>query len=821
MRLHTSTFLPLILSLVFLISMSAQAQSNDGQQRKRPTVVFKGSVADSATQAPLAFASVTFLKKSDSSFVEGTITDENGQYVLDITLGMYLMKVDYMGYTTLYLEGPKPEKGKMEYIIPAINMSADAQMLQEAVVEAEASNVTLTLEKKSFNVGEDMAAVGGSASDVLENIPSVTVDDDGTVALRGSTNVRILINGKQSGLVGVSTQDALELLNGDLIERVEVITNPSARYDAEGQAGIINIILKKEQKKGTNGVFSGSLMDPLGGNASATLNHRVGKWNFFGSYSYRNTQRLSISNEDRHTFETGEPESWLYQDGDYVRNRKSNSFQFGTDYNIDDKNMISFSGMYRVSGSENSSTILYTAADENQVEIGQSDRYNTEDESGDNFEFVMGYAKDYDNSKQKLTIDMSYSQSDEIEDGYAEQAMGYDDNGLPMDWIYQDTYNKEKMKNGVFQLDYSKPLKKGGLLDVGVKTSYRNIGTNYSVIEKEEGGEWVDLPEFTNSMNYDELIQAAYAMYSKEWTKWSFAGGVRAEYTYLNIDQGSDIEPNLKEYINPFPTAHLSYKVSDFTSWQVSYSKRIRRPGFWQLNPFFSYQNPVSFYSGNPDIDPEYTHSTELTYLFFKKKINVNASVYYRSSTGTFQYVRTYEDGVTYTSPMNANGNQSYGIELTSTYSPFSWWRITGTLNAYGNKLDASNLEQGDIRNYTSYNIQLSSMMRFPKLVNIQMRGFYNGPSEVAQGYVEGMGALDISLNRDIMNKKATVSFKVRDVFNSRQRQSETYGEDFYIYSIRKPAQPQYTLGFTYRLNNVEKNKRRKTAGQSMEMDME
>jgi len=474
-------------------------------------------------------------------------------------------------------------------------------------------------------------------------------------------------------------------------------------------------------------------------------------------------------------------------------------------------NAFNVNGAWRTSEGNNTNRVDYQF-DNDLGTYATALRLNTEVEDRVNGDVGINYTRTFAEKKRKLLIDLTYSASDETEDTDAEQFnLSTTGQPEPGTTLYQHTLNEEEIENWVFQADYVDPIGENGTFETGIKSSIRTISSNYMVEERPDPSQdWVILPEVTNGLVYDEEIHAGYLMYSHSWDKLSLAAGIRGEYSIITITQRELGTEDRKEYFDPFPTLHLSYALTKEQSVQLSYSRRISRPGFWSLNPFFSYENPLSFRSGNPNLDPEYTNAIELGYLRFEKKWNINPSIYYRYTTGVIQPIQQVVDGVTITRPENVNNQISYGVEVTGTYRPFKWWNLNGTVNGFGAQLDGSNVTDGAVRDFFTWTLQGSSMFKIPNWFNIQVRGNYRADQETAQGKRLSIAFMDVALTKEFWSKKATVSFKVQDVFNSRIRRSESQGSNFDIYSERRWRPRMFVFGFTYRLNPNERDKQQR-----------
>tara|TARA_Y100000782_G_C10188738_1_gene268855 strand:- start:308 stop:2740 length:2433 start_codon:yes stop_codon:yes gene_type:complete len=778
-----------------------------GQSGKKYPV--KGTVVDAANSAPLEFATVSAFSTSDSSLAGGSITDISGNFNIEVAAGSYYFQIEFIGYTAIN-KGPFTIGQQRKSLnIGTVAIESKAELLKEAVVEAERSQVALSLEKKSFEVSQDLSSIGGTATDILENVPSVTVDAEGEVSLRGNSNVRILINGKQSGLVGISGSEALQMLPADQIERVEVITNPSARYDAEGVSGIINIILKEEKKPGTNGVLSLSAGYPQMFSGSANLSHQRGKWTFSGGYSFRNRSNGGFHYDERETYDT-EGGEVLKQDEDMTRSSNRHGINGGLQFQPNTKNQLSISGNYRTSSGTNLAEVDYDGTNLNDVPTSYSFRKNEEAEDQDGYDLSFDYTKKFAKEKQEWVTTVNFNQSNEIEDTDAEQTYYNISDNSVSGIDLQHTYTEEFQQNSVFQSDYVHPLKGDGALEVGVKSSLRVIETDYYVEDYDNASDtWTRIAGLSNKFNYEEGIYAAYAMFRKKFNKFGVLAGVRVEYSDILTEQLETDQRNKRDYVDPFPTIHVSYQLDKINSVQLSYSRRIRRPNFWDLNPFFSYSNPYSYRSGNPNVNPEYTNSVEFAFLSFRKKWNINASVYYRHSYNVIQWISTVEDSTTYSMPVNVAERHSYGLELTGSYTLTEWWKVNGTLNTFGAQLNASNVENGRDVNYISATVQLSSMMNFKNGYTFQVRGNYQAPEERAQGKRYYTAYMNVALTKELFKGNATVSFKIDDVFNSRVFRSRSTGDNFNNYSEHQWRPRMFIIGFTYRLNATEEMSRR------------
>ncbi|MEN7548457.1 TonB-dependent receptor [Rapidithrix thailandica] len=766
----------------------------------------EGKVVDGDSKKPVEFATVVLLNATDSAIVSGGMTDATGQFLIEATPGVYLVKAELLSYDEAF-SNKITVSANQKTKIGTLTIHPSSEILSEVEVTGKKSTMEVGLDKKVFNVGEDMSSIGGSATDVLENIPSVTVDVDGNVNLRGSGNVRILINGRQSGLVGISSQEALQQLPSNLIERVEVVTNPSVRYDAEGMAGVINIILKKDYRQGLNGSVDVSVGHPDLHNASINLNWRKNKFNLFGSYGIRYRDMPGHSLNYRETY-NGSDTTILDQKQDFSRKGLSHTARFGLEYAPDKYNTLTGSFLYRIGNDDNTSEIKQVNISPEKLSQ-KSLRFTGEEEEEPNFDYNLSYMRTFEQKGRELKADLQYSTSSETEISDIWQRYYVNDVEDPTQFEQEYSYNKEGQDNLTFQADYVHPISEKGKIEAGVKSSLRDINTNYYVDRKNEQGDWIRDDGLSNKFEYDEKIHAAYASFGEKFNRFSMQLGVRAEYTDYSTKLIETNEVNSKEYLSLFPTAHFTYDLTQNSSVQWSYSRRVQRPSFWSLNPFLSYTNRENIWTGNPALQPEFTNSFEIGFMQNWTKTSLTSSIYYRHTTDVIERLRQLNEDqtVTITKPENLNEGKWYGLELTASHDITSWWRADGSVNFFRNQIDGSNFGESYKTDTYAWFGRVNTKLDLPKDLNIQMIFNYRAPRETTQGKTKQMAFMDIALSKDILAKKGTLSLKVRDVFATRKYRSETFDDDFFVKSEYQRSTQVVQLGLTYRINQ----KKRKT----------
>lgn len=772
-----------------------------------------GQVIDAESGSPMEFTTVSLLQGQDSTLVTGGYTDSEGRFTIETKPGQYMVKVQFVSYDTKIFDAVQVGNGSKD--LGTLSLSQNTATLEEVIVEAEKEQMVLELDKRVFNVAQDLSNTGRNAADILDNIPSVTVDVDGNVSLRGSGNVRILVDGKPSGLIGIGDTDGLRTLNGDVIERVEVVTNPSARYDAEGSAGIINIVLKKKKNSGLNGSFTTNIGTPENYGASINMNYRKSWMNFFVNYgvNYRRSPGRGSAYQE---FFDEDTTYITRRTNDRIRGGLSNNFRLGTDFIINEYNTITASALYNISDQNNNTDTWYRDYTSDDVLFQRTLRTDREHEDEENQEYELYYKRTYKKKGRELTANVQFRQSGEVEDANQNEFEGFEgDEMFPS--LVQRSLNDESERQWLIQADYIYPFLENAKFETGVRNTLRQINNGYIVEEQAESGDWTTLPEFTNTFNYDENIYAGYAILSNKTGKWSYQGGLRMEITDITTHLIQTEEKNDKDYVNFFPSAFLTYNVTKNNSLQASYSRRINRPGFRELNPFSSITDARNIRTGNPDLDPEFTDSYELGYLYNYSSGNVYFGAYYRFTDDVVERVRFAEtiddEVVTFTRPQNLSTQDAYGFELNGSKDLFSWWNLNANMNFYRSITEGE--FNGEALNADTYTMssRFTSRWKIPNIFDVQFTGFYRAPEETTQGRRQAFYAFDIGATREIMQNKATLAFNVRDIFNTRKFRSETFTDAFYERNEFQWGIRQITLSFTYRLNDIKGRQRGERGG--------
>lgn len=796
------------LCIVFLFITTTQAQSSPSK------VTIAGKVVDDNTRDPLGFATVSAYD-ADEKLLEGTITAEDGTFQLKVASTVTTILVEFISYVDRRV-AVRPTSVKLT--VPDIGLLPNAAQLAEVQITAQKSEMQFSLDKKVFNVGQDQSSKGGSAQDILDNIPSVAVGVEGDVTLRGNGNVRILINGRPSGLVGISDASGLRSIQSSQIERVEVITNPSARYEAEGMGGIINIILKKERRGGFNGAFEVSAGAPLTLGAGANINYRQRDINFFFNYGYQQRRTLGFSNMYQEIYRPGET-SVTYTDTDRDRRGIAHTLQGGMEFFITDNQTLTASLLYKpeIQNNLNETRYVFFPTQTGRrlgLEPRATDPYTlrTDDEREEEttHEYSLEYVNEIAGRDHRLSANVTYSDNVETESSFFDEDI-YDDGALlAEDILLQRSANSEGQNSWRTQVDYQKPLGASVKMETGALATLRQIDNDF-IVEEKIGPTFTAIPSLTNNFIYEEDVIGAYGIISREIEQWGYQLGLRTEYTGITTELITNGGTNDRDFFNFFPSAFISFKPTETTTLQASYSRRIRRPGFWELNPFFTFSDRRMQWAGNPDLNPELTDSYEVGYLKYWEKGNVGGSVYYRYTGNTIQRLQTAGqiDGedVIFRQPFNVGTEQNIGLELNWAYTAIRKLKLDGSFNAYRFDTDGSSLTEDLSVDAWTYQGNVNARWSFWNNADFQVRTRHRGARLTLQGSRKAITMVDLGFSKDFLQDDMTLSISVRDLFNQRKRIFETDTEELYESGEFQWRARTAIATLSYRINTKKKRR--------------
>lgn len=809
---------------LILFSYSLIGQSS---LRNISKITFSGLVINQETQQPLEYATITLRNRKKPDQLQGGITGFDGKFKIEILHSTYDITVEYIGFDSYTKNGVVINKA---FDIGIINLNFTSEELEGVELIAEKTEVEIRLDKRIYNVGKDLTVRGGSVADVLDNIPSVTVDVDGNVALRGNDNVRILINGKPSGLVGISGPQGLQQFPAEAIEKVEVVTSPSARYGAEGTAGILNIILKKQELLGFNGNFVAnggqtySDVIPSNYGSSANINLRKNNFNLFTTNSFSKSLSIGrISNENEY-LNGSDPNTFLEELRKPERKNYSFFSSLGVEYYFKEKTSLILSGFIRDRSGDDYSKNVLKVLDENRNQTDQSELIELETDKDDARQISLNFDSKIDEEGQEFTAVFQYEENKEDEKADIDNSIKDRD---------EKVNQLEKEKRILLQADYELPLDKNTQFEFGYRGNFSNQETDYEVFQIDnDNGAFAKNKYLSNVLVYKEHINALYTQFGKKFDAFSLLFGLRMEDTKIVIDQRTINDYNEKKYTEFFPTVNLSYEFNDLGSIIFGYSRRISRPRGRYLNPFPSRASVANFFQGNADLDPSYSNTIDIGYLKRWDKVTFNSSIYYQRSTNIFTFIsedsgetvvineNSDETNTNETSPnlirvpiiirnpINLAENNRTGFEFTLSYNPSRKSRIFTNFNLFNSETIGVHKGTDLGRTNLSWFSRINGKFILFKKIDWQIQLYYRGPRETAQSKSKGMIYSSTAFNKNILKDKGTISFRVNDLFNTAMYQSETSTPTFNSYTIYRRGFPSFNLSLTYRINQKDKPKR-------------
>jgi outer membrane receptor protein involved in Fe transport len=764
--------------LFFFTSFNVLIAQPPGSGRGTPieladdTGAFIGVITDQQTEEPVLLANIMIYAPGSDELLNGTTSDERGFFIVkDLPYGEYDLVISYLGYEDVRREALSISSQARQNRLGRVKLSPATNQLAEIEVTAERAAVEFGLDRKVFNVEKDMATKGGTAEDLLRNIPSVTVDLDGNISLRGSSNIRILINGKPSALTGLDRQGFLQQLAAGNIERIEVLTNPSAKYDPEGMGGIINIIMKRQNKQGfnLNTAFTVGTRDKYNGNLN--LNYRVGKFNLQAGYSYNNDQRF-FRGERFRTTETADT-NWI-QDQDIYgdRHRLSHTLNGGVEYFVAPRATISVTGNYSDQDGDDTSSRDNNFLLGNGQPIYNSLRSEVGTEVGNTWEVNFDYRQSFRTEGQELSVSAQRSFEDEIEEeNFFEDAFNPDGSLLFTD----RQLNPSPEENDVwrFQADYTHPLNEKAVLETGGRITLTGVYNDNQLFDFDPVvDDFVKLSSFSNIFQYQEDVYAAYGILKGKQGKWDWQAGLRAEQTNT---QATLLEPEVtafpNDYFSFFPSAFLTYNLSEREGLQFNYSRRINRPRFRALNPFADFSDPLNPRQGNPFLLPEFVNSFEANYLRSANKGSLSIGAYLRDITDMITRVNQPDPltGVNVRSFINLASGRNYGLEAVATIRPVDKLQIVVNGNAYRTELKGNNQEVELNAAGYQFSGRLSSTYTVGKDWGLQLTGFYRSRGVNPQGEMRALYSVDFGVGKPVLKGKGNISLRATDLFNTRR----------------------------------------------------
>ncbi len=793
------------------------AQSADG--------LISGKVVNGTSDTPLEYVSVKVYTQKDSTLISGIYTDVDGKFLLEkVPIGNYYLKIVFVGFDVSFVDNVLISSASRVYNTGIVKLFPVKQSdLQEIKVTGQVDVLKAGIDKKIFNVGEDLTAKGGTANDVLSRIPSVELDQDGNVMLRGDGKVTILIDGRPSSLSGGNGKTLLDALPAGSIERIEVVSNPSAKYDPDGTSGIINIVLKKNKLKGFNGLINGNLATGFVKNGTVadgniSLSYRNSIVNVYGSYAgrYLEGYRNNFSNIRR--YYSNDSLVTLDQTRYGTDQNFGHTFKFGLDLALKHRQSLGVSATGSLGERNRTGDQLNMQTNSLSSDYLRWQRVSNDPSQQQNFDVNLNYRYDFKNERGNIVADFNQSLGTDSIQGYYDQIYTYE-NGSPsgLSELHQRLRNKES--NNVFtgQLDltYLFP-KKNMRIESGVKSILRNQGVDtYSESMDTVSGVFYEDTLSNFKYSYKEQIYSLYGIVGQQLGKFKYQVGVRLEQAYQIPNLISDSIEIVNDYFNFFPSGHLRYALTEKSEFSLSYSRRINRANSSMLNPFTSYADPYNLMRGNPYVNPEYIDSYDLGYMADKGVFTLTSSVYYRKSTGMIMRIREYTASTSSTTYTNIDESHSIGVELIAVYKPFKWFRNTFSLNGnYIRYVDDYATANWNVSGYI-WNCKYNGVIDFwKKTASIQVSTAYNGPRVSVQGRVQRKAPTDIAFDKSFKNGTWSIGCRISDIFNV---------QGFYL-NLDQPTVEQdmtykwltrrYYLTFSYKFGKLEITNKKSSSGE-------
>ncbi|MFC7358453.1 TonB-dependent receptor domain-containing protein [Jejudonia soesokkakensis] len=812
----------IFIALLFVATTQIFAQ---GQQSQ--TITVKGAVIEEGVNTPLEYATISFLD-TNNNIVTGGITDVNGKYSIEVPAGTYNVQFDFISFKSKTLSNQNLTR---DTTLPDVMLALDAGALDEVVVRAETTEVQVRLDKKIYNIGKDLTTSGATVSDALNNVPSVTVDVDGAIALRGNQNVRILINGKPSAIAGFGSTDALRQLPAESIDRVEVITSPSARYDAEGTAGILNIILKKEKTLGLNGSIVVNAGVPITSGVTGNINLRTDKFNIFNTTGIRYNdspgnaffENTFFARDDEGNIIPNQVGLISRESRDYQRLNRGFNTNLGIEYYLSENSSITASGFLRLGDDEDTTVNLTNDFDGNNNRIESRNRTEVETEEDTNYQLSVNYTNNFDDSGHVLSADFQFDVSDEIQNNLITE-----NNTFPTQDVLPSEIVRtlEDQTEYLLQADYVRPIGENAQFEAGFRINLEETITDFELQEQFiVNGSFVRNDSLSNVFTYNEDVYAAYTQYGNKFGDFSFLLGLRAENTRLqgnvkaeNLDNTTDEALVINfdnNFFGLFPTVNLIYEIAERENITLGYNRRINRPRGFFINPFPSRSSEANVFQGNPNLNPAFSNAFDLGYLKRWDKLTLTSSIYFQRETDSFERIQEDTGEVTSngipiirTIPINLSSNERYGFEAGVLYNPLKWLRLNGSFNYFNFKSEGSfnGIDYGTTND--SWFARGSAKVTLPAKIDWQTNAFYRGPSNNAQTETEGLLSVNLAFSKDIMDDNGTIGLNVSDLFNSRKRMSLTETETFRSESEFQWRERQIQVSFTYRFNQKKQRQR-------------
>ena len=779
-----------------------------------------GKIVDQQKNA-VPYASVTFSNKANKLFSDATLTDDKGNYQLALTPGNYDITIDAIDFKKSTLNKQISAGGSLGNFTVGSESSATngrTKDIEGVVITANAVKpYRVELDKKVYDPSTDLISKGGNLQDVLANVPSVSVETDGTVSMRGNTNVKFLINGKPSSMLGIdSGANGLQSIPADQIERIEVITNPSSKFEASGTAGILNIILKKSKGMGFNGSVTGSLGYLPSTNLNTNLSWKKGSWTWFlnGGGGYREGEGKSDSETRFFDTNTGATTRYFEQNS---RNKSESNFYNATGgfaVDLTEKTSINLSGMVRSFSSERNNLVDNNNYNASRILTTNSQTAALGNSTNLSFQGDVGLDHKFNDAGHNIALSLSLQKSNNES---TEDSREYDQSYFKYGTLGD---NNTINKSIIGKVDYELPIGEKSKIEAGYRIDKNTNDYDFLNRETDVNANYGIVDAYSGNTVYDETINAAYAQFKSKFDKLGYQLGLRAENSQINVEYQSlsgNTSNKKKEYTGFFPSVFLSYDLgSSNNQLLLNYSRRINRPRSWFLIPYpTSLANRQNLFRGNEDLDPSYIDSFELGYAIQKKKFTINPTLYYRKTTDDVKFVllsQAIGSDVLVTTPYNVGNETSYGLDLNLTADLFPWYKIMASADLFGYKSEGSYFDPNRMVEPLSFDgegfstrLRLTNSFKIDKTLSMQVQGFYRGGQKTASSESKDMYVLNFGANKTIWNNNGTIAFNIQDILGTRGRNTTSFGPGYERDSYMRWSPRSFNVSLTYRFKQGEK----------------
>lgn len=772
-----------------------------------------GAVEDADTGDPISTATIAVWNTADSTLVTGAVATEDGSFRIEgLRPGDYYVQVSFVGYATQTISDVQLTPQQPQSHLGVVRLGVDTAMLDEVEITADRDFMEVHIDKNVYNVKDQLVSQGGSASDVLSNIPSIEVDIDGQISLRGSQNVAVLLNGRPSQMSGEMLANFLKGLPADAIESVEVIPNPSSRYEPDGMSGILNIVLKKDADLGLGGSLTAGTGTHDTANASGMVSFSKGDFSSRVNYGFRYGTRESEGTRfNEYRFDNPFEYLEVLNTGD--RTSFSHNLNLNTDYALSKQNSLSLSGMLSVRNSDSDDNNLYSEWVQEQLDqTSQFNRSTEEDDQSLNTNVGLAFRRILEPMKHEFTAELDFRyQTDEEEQFYRQEllAAGAD----PVLVEQERNVLGEDMSNVSLQLDYIRPLGEEGKIEAGYKGSLQNLTTDLFAEAFDDETNRFEPTDANNVFDYNEQIHAAYGIVGQQFGALGAQVGVRVEQALTDFTLSTTDEDFENNYLSAFPSAFLTYKLSDAHQFRLSYSKRINRPRtrgwFNQLSPFSDRSDPLFRRQGNPRLKPEYIHSMELSYTLNAGKASLTMSPYFRRTVDVIRNIdHVGEDGVTTVTFENLDQSDSWGAEAIASLRLGRKFNAFASFNAFRMNTDASSLNASLSNDAFGWNTRFNGTLSITQSLSMQASWFYRAPMDVEQGRMGSMTWTNFAFRQQLMGDRASLSVRFNDPFGLASYDLERDTPTFYLHNTREFNARSVSLSLTYNFGQQDNNRR-------------